>query len=62
MTKAKSEAYRTRAQQLRNVAKELTDEKSRHVLLAAADDYEAMALEAERSAAIAVAASNPPDN
>lgn len=59
MTRAKSEAYRTRAQQLRSVAKDLTDDKSRAVLLAAADDYEEMALEVERSTGIA--ATTPDD-
>jgi hypothetical protein len=58
VTKAKSDAYRTRAQQLRAVANDLTDRRSRAVLLAAADDYEAMAVEAERSAAVAAASSD----
>jgi len=60
MIKAKSEAFRTRAKQLRSVAEDIGDQKAKAVLLDAAEDYEAMALEAEGAARQAGKGSNRP--
>jgi hypothetical protein len=45
--------YRERAAQLRAVAADLRDESAKKVLLATAEDYELMALDAERAALLA---------
>jgi hypothetical protein len=59
MENDKSARYRERAKQLRSVAADLENQTAKKVLLATAEDYEAMALEAERIAA-AKPKSDPP--